>query len=170
MRRFYIRRKDLSSVFPFQFYYDRAGVRQRLDKGHTFTFAISPPKDQFHGLHVHILAEFAREAEQRWNISQAELILIAAKGLEVWLQGAAIPEDHFNGSDLLKIDQTWYPQGSDGKPKMVSNPYDFEVITDEPWPTDSMWSNDATPSTDGASSADDASSKDSMLATDGAPK
>jgi hypothetical protein len=150
MRRFYVRRKDLS-VFPFQFYYDRAGVRQRLEKGHTFTFAISPPKDKFHGLHVHILEEFAREAKQRWNISQAELILIAAKGLEAWLQGEAIPEDHFNGSDLLKIDQSWYPHGPDGNPKMISNPYDFEVVTTEPWPTDSMWSSEAEPSADGSS-------------------
>ena len=141
MRRFYVRRKDLS-VFPFQFYYDRAGVRHRLEKGHTFTFAISPPKNRFDGLHVHILAEFAQEAERRWNISQAELILIAAKGLEAWLQDEDIPEDHFNGSDLLKIDKIWYPQSPDGKPKMISNPYSFEVTTDEPWPTDSMWSDD----------------------------
>ncbi|MFN8454860.1 MAG: hypothetical protein U0401_09365 [Anaerolineae bacterium] len=141
MRRFYIRRKDLS-VFPFQFYYDRAGVRQRLGKGHTFTFAISPPKDKFYGLHVHITAEFAQEMEQRWQISSAELILIAAKGLEAWLQGEEIPEDNFNGKDFLRIDRAWYPHGPDGKPKMVSNPYDFEVITAEPWPTDQMWATD----------------------------
>ena len=44
MRRFYIKRKDLSH-FPFQFYIDRNGVERQLEKGYTFTFAIEPPKD-----------------------------------------------------------------------------------------------------------------------------
>ncbi|HET7010450.1 MAG TPA: hypothetical protein VFI11_06715, partial [Anaerolineales bacterium] len=108
MRRFYIRRKDLSA-FPFQFYVDREGIQRRLERGHTYTFAIQPPKDRFEFLHVHVLADLAHEIEQRWELGRSELIRLAAKALEAWLQGEAIPDDHFNGKDLLKVDQAWYP-------------------------------------------------------------
>ncbi len=138
MRRFYVRRKDLSP-FPLQFYYDRDGVERRLEPGHTFTFAVEPPKDQFAFLHIHILDDFARLAEESWDIAEADLIRIAAKAFEAWLKGEAIPEDHFNGTDLLEIDAAWYPQGPDQAPALAANPYRFEVITDEAWPTDSGW-------------------------------
>jgi len=141
MRRFYIRRKDLS-VFPFQFSVDRNGVQRRLEKGHTFTFAIQPPKDEFHFLHVHVLDTFAQLAETRWDIAVAEMVRVAAKGMEAWLTGEEIPEDHFNGIDFLHIDLDWYPQEANGEPKLASNPYNFEVVIDEPWPTDALWSRD----------------------------
>ncbi|HBY98349.1 MAG: hypothetical protein M5U01_33805 [Ardenticatenaceae bacterium] len=149
MRHFYVRRKDLSA-FPFQFYVDRDGVQRRLEKGQTFTFFIHPPKDRIEFLHVHILQDFAREAEERWNIPENELIRMAAKGFEAWLVGEVIPEDHFNGIDMLKIDRAWYPQDANGEPRLALNPYDFEVVTDEPWPTDAMWSLDS-PSEESAS-------------------
>ena len=133
MRRFYIKRKDLSH-FPFQFYTDRYGVEQPLEKGYTFTFAIEPPKEQFAFLHIHILQDFARELEQRWDIPQANLIQVAAKALEAWLKGEPIPEDHFNNLDMLRVDATWYPHGSDSAPALAANPYYFEISTDEPWP------------------------------------
>ncbi len=132
MRRFYVKRKDLSH-FPFQFYIDRNGVEQPLEKGHTFTFAIEPPKDRFAFLHVHILQDFVLELDQRWNIPQANLIQVAAKAFEVWLKNEPIPEDHFNNFDMLKVDANWYPHGSDGAPTLITNPYYFEVSTDEPW-------------------------------------
>ncbi len=132
MRRFYVKRKDLSH-FPFQFYTDRNGVEQPLELGYTFTFALEPPKDQFPFLHVHILKDFALELEQRWDIPQANLIQVAAKAFEAWLKGEPIPEDHFNNLDMLKVDATWYPHGPDAVPTLVPNPYYFEVSTDEPW-------------------------------------
>lgn len=73
------------------------------------------------------------------------MIRIAAKAFEAWLVGETIPEDHFNGTDLLKIDGAWYPQDPNGEPLLASNPYNFEVVTDEPSPADSLWSQD-TPS------------------------
>jgi hypothetical protein len=133
MRRFYIRRKDFSQ-FPLQFYVGRDGVERRLEPGFTYTFAIEPPKDRFPFLHVHILATFARELDARWEIPEAELIRLAAKGLEAWLKNEPVPDDHFNDVDLLTIDAAWYPHGPDGAPALAANPYHFEVETDEPWP------------------------------------
>lgn len=145
MRRFYIKRKDLSH-FPFQFYIDRNGVERQLEKGYTFTFAIEPPKDQFAFLHVHILQDFALELDRRWDIPQANLIQVAAKAFEAWLKSEPIPEDHFNNLDLLKVDALWYPHGPDGVPTIITNPYYFDVSTDEAWPSLADIKTDATPS------------------------
>ena len=134
MRRFYVKRKDLSH-FPFQFCIDRNGVEQPLEKGYTFTFAIEPPKDQFAFLHVHILQDFALQLDRCWDIPQANLIQVAAKAFEAWLKDEPIPEDHFNNFDLLKVDANWYPHGPDGVPTLIANPYYFDVSTNEPWPT-----------------------------------
>lgn len=131
MRRFYVKRKDLSQ-FPFQFYVDRNGVEQPLEKGYTFTFAIEPPKDQFAFLHVHILQDFALQLDRCWDIPQANLIQVAAKAFETWLKDEPIPQDHFNNLDLLKVDADWYPHGPDGVPTLVVNPYYFDVSTNEP--------------------------------------
>jgi hypothetical protein len=135
VRRFYVRRKDFSH-FPFQYYITREGVERPLEKGATYTFYFEPPKEQFCFLHVHILDRFALKAEQEWDIPEADLIRIAAKGFEAWLKGEAIPEDHFNGTDLLKVDEAWYPHGPDLTPLLMPNPYRFEVETDDPWPID----------------------------------
>lgn len=143
MRRFYIKRKDLSH-FPFQFYIDRNGVERPLEKGYTFTFAIEPPKDQFAFLHVHILQEFALDLDRRWDIPQANLIQVAAKAFEAWLKNDPIPEDHFNNLDLLKVDAAWYPHGPDGVPTLITNPYYFDISTDETWPTVADIKTDAT--------------------------
>lgn len=132
MRRFYVKRKDLSH-FPFQFYIDRNGIEQPLPKGYTFTFAIEPPKDPFPFLHVHIFQDFALELDRRWEIPQANFIQVAAKAFEAWLQGEPIPEDHFNNSDMLMVDAEWYPHDPNGAPMLAVNPYYFEVDTNEPW-------------------------------------
>lgn len=144
MRRFYIKRKDLSH-FPFQFYVDRNGVEQRLEKGYTFTFAIEPPKDQLAFLHVHILQDFALELGRRWDIPQSNLIQVAAKAFEAWVKNEPIPEDHFNNLDLLKVDAAWYPHSPDGVPTLIANPYYFDICTDEAWPTLADVKNDSTP-------------------------
>src|SRR5512135_3003284 len=144
MRRFYVKRKDLSH-FPFQFYIDRNGVEQRLAKGFTFTFSMEPPKEGFPFLHVHILQDFALELDERWGIPQANLIQVAAKAFEAWLKGEPVPEDHFNNLDLLKVDAMWYPHGPDGVPTIITNPYYFDVSTDEAWPSLADIKTDATP-------------------------
>lgn len=141
MKKFYVRRKDLTA-FPFQFYYDRQGVQHKLAKGQTFTFAISPQKDRLDGLHVHIAADFIQEAERRWDLYENEMIRIAAAAMETWLLGGTIPEEHFNGVDMILIDMDWYPQQSNGKPGMIPNPFDFMVTTSEPGPVDAWWKPD----------------------------
>ncbi|MEZ4867325.1 MAG: hypothetical protein R3C14_38730 [Caldilineaceae bacterium] len=147
MRRFYIRRKDLSH-FPFQFYTDRNGVQQRLGRGYTYTLTIQPPKPPFDFLHIHVLAGFAQVAEERWDIAPADMIRVAAKAMAAWLQGAAIPASHFNGTDMLLVDLAWYPQDAEGRPLLEANPYEFEVVTDEAWVTDTFWpKTEATPAT-----------------------
>jgi hypothetical protein len=144
VKKYYVRRKDLTP-FPFQFYYDRQGLQHKLCKGETFTFAIHPQKDKLDGLHVHISTDFIQEAEKRWDIYENEMMRIAAKAMETWLLGGAIPEEHFNGVDMILIDLDWYPQESSGKPGMILNPFDFMVTTSEPGPVDAWWQNDATP-------------------------
>ncbi|MGE5265108.1 MAG: hypothetical protein ACM3S0_17140 [Acidobacteriota bacterium] len=144
MRRFYVKRKDLSH-FPFQFYVDRNGVERQLEKGHTFTFAIEPPKDQLAFLHVHILQDFALELDRRWDIPQSNLIQVAARAFEAWVKSEPIPEDHFNNLDLLKVDAAWYPHGPDGVPALIANPYYFDISTDEPWFTIANVKTDSTP-------------------------
>jgi hypothetical protein len=148
VKKYYVRRKDLSP-FPFQFYYDRQGVQHKLSKGETFTFAIHPQKDKLDGLHVHISKDFIEEAERRWDIYENEMMRIAAKAMENWLLGEAIPEEHFNGLDMILIDLEWYPQESSGKPAgkpgMIPNPFDFMVTTSESGPVDAWWQTDAAP-------------------------
>jgi hypothetical protein len=138
VRTFYVRRKDLSHV-PFQFYVTSAGVERPLEKGVMSTFAISPPKRDFDVVHVQILADFARELEQRWDIHEADLVRIAAKVVEVWLKDEPIPADHFYGPDMLKVDKDWYPQEPDHSPSLSLSPYSFDVETDEPWPSILDW-------------------------------
>ncbi len=135
MRRFYVRRKDFSH-FPFQYYITREGIERPLEKGFTYTFYFEPPKEQFCFLHVHLLNEFALQVDDQWDIPEADLIRIAAKAFEAWLKGEAIPEDHFNGTDMLKVDEAWYPHNAEGIPLLAINPYRFEVETDDPWPID----------------------------------
>ncbi|MBI3732590.1 MAG: hypothetical protein HY259_03920, partial [Chloroflexi bacterium] len=95
-------------------------------------------------LHVHIFEAFAREVDTRWDISEADLIRIAAKGFEAWLMGEPIPDDHFNDRDMLFIDAAWYPRaapapdfdrGPDSSPALAANPYRFTVVTDESYPS-----------------------------------
>ncbi|MBI3734817.1 MAG: hypothetical protein HY259_15370, partial [Chloroflexi bacterium] len=91
-------------------------------------------------LHVHIFEAFAREVDTRWDISEADLIRIAAKGFEAWLMGEPIPDDHFNDRDMLFIDAAWYPRAAslsatNPSPALAANPYRFSVVTDEPYPT-----------------------------------
>ena len=56
--------------------------------------------------------------------------------MEAWLKDE-YPADHFNGTDLLKIDLTWYPQEAEGRPALASNPYRFQVVIDESPPESS---------------------------------
>jgi hypothetical protein len=147
VKKYYVRRKDLTP-FPFQYYYDREGVQHRLSKGQTFSFAIHPQKDRLDGLHVHISTDFIREAESRWGFYENEMIRIAAKAMEIWLLEGSIPEEHFNGIDMILIDQDWYPQEASGKPGAVPNPFDFMVTTNEAGPVDSWWQTTATPEED----------------------
>jgi hypothetical protein len=144
VRRFYVRRKDLSA-FPFQFTFDREGVQQLLEKGDTYTYSILPPKDEFSFLHVHVLEDFIRAADAQWELPRSEMIRVAAAAMQAWLSGEIVPDDHFNGVDMLKVDQAWYPRDSTGEPRLASNPYDFEVILDEPWPTDELWARKTSP-------------------------
>jgi hypothetical protein len=144
VKKYYVRRKDLTA-FPFQFFYDRQGVEHKLSQGETFTFAIHPQKDKLDGLHVHISTDFIQEAERRWDVYKNEMMRIAAKAMETWLLGEAIPEEHFNGVDMILIDLDWYPQEPSGKPGMLPNPYDFMVTTSESGPMDAWWQTDDAP-------------------------
>ena len=138
VRTFYVRRKDLEHV-PFQFYVSGAGVETPLDEGFMSVFALMPPKRDFDVVYVHVLSDFMRESEARWDIRAAEHLRIAAKALEAWLKDEPIPADHFYGPDMLRVDRDWYPHESDQSPSLALNPYSFEVVTDEPWPQIDEW-------------------------------
>lgn len=138
MRRFYVRRKDLSA-FPFQFTYDRQGRPQPLARGATYTYSILPPKEGFNFLHVHIHEAFINRADAEWDLPAAEMIRVAAAAMQAWVAGEVVPEDHFNGTDMLFVDLEWYPREAAGGPRLASQPYDFEVVVDEPWATDGLW-------------------------------
>ncbi len=138
MRTFFVRRKDLDHV-PFQYYVSVDGAARPLPEGYTAVFSIMPPKNDIDVFYVRILKEFADEINARWNISQAELLLIAAKGVEAWLSDESIPEDHYFGPEWLKVDRDWYPRDPDGSPAMAVNPYDFAVVSNEDWPSIADW-------------------------------
>lgn len=138
MRKFYVRRKDLDHV-PFQFYVSSAGVAQSMDEGYTGVFAIIPPKNDIDVFYVRIVNELAHELEENWGISQADLLRVAAMGVQAWLKDQAIPTDHFYGPEWMKMDRDWYLRESDGSPAMAADPYSFEVVSDEPWPSILDW-------------------------------
>lgn len=138
MKRFYVRRKDLDHV-PFQFYVSSDGVARSMDDGYTGVFAIIPPKNDIDVFYVRIVNALAREFEENWGISQADLLRVAAKGVEAWLKDQAIPADHFYGPEWLKMDRDWYLGERDGSPAMAADPYSFEVESDEPWPSILDW-------------------------------
>lgn len=139
MRNFYVRRKDLDHV-PFQYYISPDGVEQRLENGYTGVFTISPSRGNIDTVYVRIVEELAQEILDRLGVSRADLIRLAAKGVEVWLKGKPpIPADHLYGPEWLKMDRDWYPREPDGSPSMMANPYTFEVVTDEPWPSILDW-------------------------------
>ncbi len=136
MRYFHVVRKD-RSAFPFQFYVDRHGVEHMLEHGgHTSSFGVLPTKDELDFVHVHVRADFVRAGEERWDLPESEWVRVAAAAIEAWLKNETIPEDHFNRMDMILVDQFWYPQAADGSPRMLVDPYEFDVVTDEPWPTD----------------------------------
>ncbi len=141
MRTFFVRWKDLSHV-PFQYYVNIDGTSRPLDKGYTSTFAIIPPKDDLDVVHVHIVDAFARELENRWNITEPDFVRVAAKAAEAWLKGDPIPPSHFYGPSMLKVDAGWYPRKPDGSPEMAGNPYNFMVETAEPWLSITEWNPD----------------------------
>ncbi len=138
MRSFYVRRKDLDHV-PFQFYVRSDGVAQALDEGYTAVFSVTPPKNDIDVFYVRILRAFIEEIREHWGIAQADLLRIAAKGVESWLKNDSIPTDHLYGPEWLRVDQDWYPRDPDGSPAMAADPYNFEVISDEPWPSILDW-------------------------------
>lgn len=139
MRNFYVRRKDLDHV-PFQYYISPDGVEQRLENGYTGVFTISPSRGNIDTVYVRIVEEFAQEVMDLLKVSRADLIRLAAKGVEAWLKGEPpIPADHHYGPEWLKMDRDWYPRDPGGSPSMMANPYTFEVVTDEPWPSILDW-------------------------------
>jgi hypothetical protein len=138
VKSYYVRRKDLDHV-PFQFYVTREGVARALEEGYTAVFSIIPPKNDIDVFYVRILQTFIEEIHERWGIAQADLLRIAAKGVETWLKNEQVPADHLYGPEWLKVDQDWYPRDPDGSPAMAADPYNFEVISDEPWPSILDW-------------------------------
>lgn len=137
MRTFYIRRKDLDHV-PFQYYISKEGVEQRLEEGYTGVFTISPSRGDIDTVYVRVVEDLAREITERWALSRGDLIRVAAKGAELWVKNA-VPADHLYGPEWLKMDQDWCPRDPNGGPAMMANPYTFEVVTDEPWPSILDW-------------------------------
>lgn len=132
MRTFYVRRKDLDHV-PFQFYVGTDGVARPMEEGYTGVFTILPPRGDIDTFYVRITQDLIQEFAERWDISQGALLRVAAKGVEAWLKGDAIPADHFYGPEWVKMDREWYVRDADGLPAMALDPYTFEVATDEPW-------------------------------------
>ncbi len=141
MRTFYVRRKDLSHV-PFQYYVNADGAARPLDKGYTSTFVIMPVKNDVDEMHVHIVGAFTREMEERWGITEPDLLRITAKALEAWLKNEPIPPDHFYGPGMIKVDADWYPRDLDNSPAMAADPYSFMVESDEPGPSIMDWEPD----------------------------
>lgn len=141
MRTFYVRRKDLSHV-PFQYYVNADGSARPLDKGYTSTFAIMPIKNDFDVMHVHIVDAFVHEMEKRWGITEPDLLRVTAKALEAWLKNEPVPQDHFYGPGMIKVDADWYPRDPDDSPAMAADPYSFMVETDEPGPSIMDWESD----------------------------
>ncbi len=138
MRTYYVRAKDLSHV-PFQFYVHADGTALPLAQGHMSTFVILPPKDDFSEMHVHILADLASELDERWDIAEPDLIRVAAKAIEAWVRDDAVPADHFYGPGMIRLDRDWYPRETDGAPRIAADPYNFEVVSAEPWPSILDW-------------------------------
>ncbi len=138
MRTFQIRRKDLDHV-PFQYYVKTDGTALPLENGYTAVFVVVPPKNDIGEFYVRILDGFIQEMHDRWGIARDALLRVAAKAVECWLTHEPIPADHFYGPEWLKVDANWYPRDSDGSPAMLANPYQFEVTSDEPWPSLDDW-------------------------------
>jgi hypothetical protein len=138
MQSFYVRRKDLSHV-PFQYYVTGDGTARPLDPGFTSTFALMPTKDGFDVVHVQIVSEWAQEMENRWGITEPDLLRVAAKVVEAWLKNEPIPPDHFYGPDMIKVDSAWYPCDPDQSPAMAVDPYNFMVATNLPSPSILEW-------------------------------
>ncbi len=138
MRSFYVRRKDLDHV-PFQYYVNSDGTARLLDDGYTGVFTLLPPKGEIDTFYVRLTNELIRDMAERWGILQADLMRVAAKGVEAWLKGDPIPADHFYGPEWLKLDLDWFPRDPDGAPSMAVDPYSFQVVTDEPWPSILDW-------------------------------
>ncbi len=138
MRSFYVRRKDLDHV-PFQYYVKTDGTALPLESGYTAVFVVVPPKDDIGEFYVRILDGFIQEMHERWAVGRDALLRIAAKAVESWLTNEPIPGDHFYGPEWLKVDSNWYPRDRDGSPAMVANPYEFQAISDEPWPSIDDW-------------------------------
>ncbi len=132
MRTFYVRRKDLDHV-PFQYYIGNDGIARPMEEGYTGVFTIIPSRGEIDTVYVRITTELMHEFEERCGISEGALMRVAAKGVEAWLKGDAIPADHFYGPEWIRMDREWYLRDPDGSPAMAVDPYSFEVVTDEPW-------------------------------------